>query len=140
MSEPSADLARLDRLVGTWRASGGTGGTVTYEWMEGRHFLLQRVALEQDGQTITGLEVIGHEHKYGEEPSTDIKSRFYGSEGGTLDYVYEIVDDKLTIWMGERGSPAYYAGTFTDDDTITGAWVYPGGGGYDAIMSRVKED
>lgn len=41
--------------------------------------------------------------------------------------------------MGERGSPAYYAGTFTDDDTITGAWVYPGGGGYDAIMSRVKD-
>ena len=33
--EPSPDLKRLDRLVGTWEISGDTGGTVTYEWMEG---------------------------------------------------------------------------------------------------------
>ena len=56
--------------------------------------------------------------------------RYYGfSEGETLDYTYEIKDDTLTIWMGERNSPAYYEGTFSEDgNTLTGAWHYPGGG------------
>jgi hypothetical protein len=55
-----------------------------------------------------GLEVIGHESKYGEDPSVDIRCRYYGfSEGETLGYTYEIVEDTLTIWMGERRAPAY---------------------------------
>jgi hypothetical protein len=30
--------------------------------------------------------------------------------------------------MGERNSPAYYEGTFSEDgNTLTGAWHYPGG-------------
>ena len=33
--EPNPDLKRLARLVGTWELSGDTGGTLTYEWMEG---------------------------------------------------------------------------------------------------------
>ena len=85
-----------------------------------------------------GLEVIGHEQKYGETPSTDIRSRYYGfSEGETLDYTYEIAGDTLTIWSGERGSPAYYEGTFSSDgNTLTGAWHYPGGGGYSTDSIR----
>jgi hypothetical protein len=35
---PSLDLKGLERLVGTWTISGGTQGTVTYEWMEGGFF------------------------------------------------------------------------------------------------------
>lgn len=46
------------------------------------------------------------------------------------------VGDTLTIWGGEKGSPAYYRGTI-DGDTVTGAWVYPGGGGYDSLMERL---
>jgi hypothetical protein len=57
----------------------------------------------------------------------------------TLDYVYEIEGDTLTIWGGERGSPAYYTGQFSKDgNTLTGGWVYPGGGGYKAVSTRVK--
>jgi hypothetical protein len=44
-----------------------------------------------------------------------IKSRFYIF----LDYVDEIVGDPLTIWGGERGSPAYYKGQFSKDDGNT---------------------
>jgi hypothetical protein len=59
--------------------------------------------------------------------------------GNTLDYVYELEGDTLTIWGGEKGSPAYYQGRFSEDgDTITGAWVYPGGGGYESTATRVK--
>ncbi|MFG2009376.1 hypothetical protein ACGFNF_09920 [Micromonospora sp. NPDC048868] len=111
---------------------------MTYEWMEGRFFLLQRVALTQFGQPVTGLEVIGNLRPFGEPVSADVVSRFYDSTGNTLDYVYELTGDKLTIWGGAKGSPAYYQGTFSaDDTTVTGEWVYPGGGGYPSTMTRV---
>jgi hypothetical protein len=119
--------------------SGDVGGTVRYEWMDGGFFLIQHVNLqEQGGQQTKGIEIIGHLHRYGEEPSTDIHSRYYGSTGDTLDYVYEIEGDTLTIWFGERDSPAYYRGTFSGDGTtLNGAWHYPGGGGYEANATRI---
>ena len=136
---PSPDLKKLDRLVGTWEVSGGAQGRVTYEWMEGGFFLLQRVDLEHRGQKIKGIEIIGHERPFAAEPSEEIKSRFYSSAGDTLDYVYELEGYALTIWGGEKGSPAYYRGTFSEDgDTLTGAWHYPGGGGYEATSTRFK--
>jgi len=136
---PSPDLKSLDRLVGTWKVAGGAQGQVTYEWMEGGFFLLQDVELEQYGQRIKGIEIIGHERLFGAEPSQDIASRSFDSVGNTLDYVYELEGDTLTIWAGEKGSPAYYKGTFSDDgDTVAGDWVYPGGGGYESTMTRVR--
>jgi hypothetical protein len=137
--EPSPALIKLDRLVGTWQLSGDVGGEVTYEWMEGGFFLIQRVnMLEEDGSTSTGMEVIGHERPLGEEPSADVKSRFYSDTGGTLDYTYELEEDTLTIWFGDRGSPAYYRGTLSEDgNRLVGAWHYPGGG-YEAISTRVR--
>jgi hypothetical protein len=133
-TSPHPDLRTLDRLVGTWNVTGEAEGTVTYEWAEGGFFLFQHVELGGG----KGLEVIGHLHGYGEDPSTDIRSRYYGfSEGETLDYTYQIEADTLTIWMGERGSPAYYEGQFSaDGNTINGAWHYPGGGGYTTITTR----
>lgn len=135
---PSEALRALDRLAGTWRISGGAEGTVRYEWMPGGFFLLQHIDLVQDGETVTGLEVIGCLKPFGEPPGTDVVSRFYGSDGSTLDYVYELTGDTLTIWAGAKGSPAYYEGTFSPDGTTaTGAWVYPGGGGYASTMTRI---
>jgi hypothetical protein len=138
-SAPHLDLSSLERLVGTWRVSGpDIEGQVTYRWMEGGHFLLQYVDFVHGGRAIKGMEVIGHLRPFGEAPSADIVSRFYDTQGNTLDYVYEVDGDTLTIWGGVRGSPAYYRGTFSADGTSnTGAWVYPGGGGYEATMTRV---
>jgi hypothetical protein len=136
---PNPDLKGLERLVGAWNVSGGAQGRAINEWMEGGFFLLQRVELEQYGQRIKGMEIIGHEQQFGAEPSADIKSRFYDNLGNTLDYVYELEGDTLTIWGGQKGSPAYYQGRFSQDgNTITGAWVYPGGGGYESSMTRVQ--
>ena len=138
--QPNPDLRSLDRLVGTWKVSGpDIDGLVTYEWMEGGFFLIQHVDFVHGGRRIKGMEVIGHLQPFGEAPSDHIKSRFYDTQGNTLDYVYEVEGDTLTIWGGERGSPAYYRGTFSDDGTTnSGAWVYPGGGGYESTMTRVK--
>jgi hypothetical protein len=143
--EPYPDLKTLDRLVGTWTMSDPTGkgeltGTVSFEWLDGGFFLIQRVDLDQNGHRTRGIEVIGHERPFGvTEPSEDIKSRFYSDTGDTLDYVYEVTAETLTIWGGEKGSPAYYKGTFSaDGDTIDGGWVWPGGG-YRAKSERVKQ-
>jgi hypothetical protein len=43
--EPNRDLKSLDRLVGTWEMSGDVQGRVSFEWMEGGFFLIQRVDL-----------------------------------------------------------------------------------------------
>jgi hypothetical protein len=136
---PPSDLKALHRLVGTWKVSGGTQGQIRYEWMEGGFFLLQHVDMVSDGRPIKGIEVIGHLQPFGEEPGADIKSRYYGSGGETFDYVYEMEEDTLTIWGGEKGSPAFYKGTLSaDGNTLTGEWVYPGGGGYQSKSIRIK--
>lgn len=141
-AEPDAELKRLDKLVGTWELSGEASGRNTYEWLDGGFFLLQHVNMKQGEHEIKGLEVIGRLLLFGDEkPSEDIKSRFYGDQGETFDYVYEISEDgkTLTIWGGEKGSPAFYKGTFNEDDSVnSGAWVFPGGGGYDSTMTKVK--
>lgn len=134
-AEPAPNVRALDRLVGTWELSGDVEGTVKYEWMEGGFFLIQHVDL---GPEAAGMEIIGRERGLGAEPSADVKSRFYSNTGDTLDYTYELEGDILTIWFGERGSPAYYRGEFSGDgNTLAGAWHYPGGGGYEAISTRV---
>jgi hypothetical protein len=138
---PNPDLKPLDRLVGTWKVSGpDIDGHVTFEWMEGGFFLIQHVDLDQGGQKTKGIEIIGHLRPYGEEPSQNIKSRYYDSNGDTLDYVYELTGDTLMIWFGEKDSPAYYKGQFSEDgNTLAGNWIYPGGGGYEAIATRQKK-
>jgi hypothetical protein len=139
---PDSDVRNLDRLVGTWNVSGpDIEGQVIYEWMEGGYFLIQHVDFVHGGRKIKGIEIIGRLRPFGGEPSEDIKSRYYDAlSGDTLDYVYELEGDTLTIWGGEKGSPAYYKGTFSADGNIcAGAWVYPGGGGYESTMTRAED-
>ena len=136
--QADAELKALDRLVGTWQASGAISGQVCYEWMDGGYFLIQHVNIQHGENHNQGMEIIGRERGFmATEPSADIKSRFYGSGGETFEYVYELEGDILTIWGGEKGSPAYYRGTFGDDDkTLTGEWVWPGGG-YESTMTQI---
>lgn len=118
--KPNPDLKHLDRLIGTWKQSGELDGEIRYEWGEGGFFLIQHVDFIHDGNPIKGMELISF------------------LDGMTLDYVYEMEGDTLTIWGGEKGSPANYKGTFSKDgNTLSGAWVYPGGG-YESVSTRIK--
>ena len=136
---PSAAMRALDRLVGRWNIAGGATGTVSYEHLDGNHFLIQHVALRQGGRTITGVEVLGHLRPFGGERSEHVHSRFYDNAGNTFDYVYQLDHDTLWIWAGEHGSPAHFRGVFEPDgNTIVGAWIYPGGG-YTSTMTRVMD-
>ncbi|MFC9970829.1 hypothetical protein ACFVH6_07995 [Spirillospora sp. NPDC127200] len=136
--QPSPEVKALDRLVGTWKVTGGVEGTVRYEWMPGRFFLIQHVDLTQFGEPVTGMEIIGNLRPFGEPTGADVMSRYYDSTGNTFDYVYEMIGDELTIWGGAKGSPAYFRGTFNAEGTVlSGEWVYPGGGGYASTMTRI---
>jgi hypothetical protein len=141
---PNPDLQRLDRLVGTWEISDPSGkdeitGQVSYEWVEGGFFLMQHFDLLHSEHRNKGVEYIGHFQLFGEAPSEEIKTRVFSFlDGMVLDYVYELEDDTLIIWAGQKGSPAYFKGQFSKGgNTLTGAWVYPGGG-YESKMTRVK--
>ena len=138
--QPNPDLKSLDRLVGKWKVSGpDIKGKVTFEWMEGGFFLIQHFDFVQSGHKVKGMEVIGHLQMFGEQPSQDIRSRIYDTMGNTFDYTYEVNNETLMIWGGEKGSPAYYEGKWSEDgNTNTGAWHYPDGGGYESTMTRVK--
>lgn len=122
METPNPDLRTLARLAGTWRVSGEATGQVRYEWTEGGFFLIQHFDLIHGDRPIRGIEVIGHLHPFGGEPSAEIHTRVYSfTDGQTLDYVYDLTGDTLTIWAGHRGSPSFYRGTFGEDgQTVTG--------------------
>lgn len=138
---PRPELKQLDRLVGTWSVSGpDIAGQVRFEWMEGGFFLIQHVDFVHGGRPIKGMEIIGYEQPFGTtEPSEHITSRWFDTMGNSFVYVYEVDDDTLTIWGGEKGSPAYYKGAWSEDgNTNAGAWVYPGGGGYESTMTRIS--
>jgi len=137
--KPNSDLKDFERLIGTWKVSGGLQGTQIFEWAEGGFFLIQHFDFDHAGRKVKGIEIIGHEHKFGDQPSAEIKTRVFSfMDGTTLDYVYEMDGDTLTIWGEEKNSPAYFKGEFSGDgDTLTGGWVYPGGG-YEATATRVK--
>ncbi|MEH6991726.1 hypothetical protein V7075_03340 [Neobacillus drentensis] len=133
-------LENLNKLVGNWKVSGSNiEGLVTFEWLEGGFFLMQHFNLVHNGHKIKGIEIIGYERRFGSEsPSENIKSRAYDNVGNTFDYTYEVDDEFLTIWGGEKGSPAFYKGKWSKDgNSNSGAWVYPGGG-YDSTMTRVE--
>ena len=141
---PNPDLQKLERLVGAWEISDPSGkgeisGQISYEWVEGGFLLLQRFDLLHGEHRNRGVEYIGHFQLFGEEPSEEIKTRVFSFlDGMVLDYVYELEGDTLIIWAGEKGSPAYFKGQFSEDgNMLTGAWVYPGGG-YESRMFRVK--
>lgn len=137
--KPNPDLKNLEKLVGTWKVSGGIQGTNTFEWMEGGFFLIQHFDFEHDGRKLKGIEIIGHEQRFGAGPSAEIKTRVYSLlDGMTLDYVYEMDGNDLTIWAGEKGSPAYMKGKFSEDgNSFSCEWFYPGGG-YKATGTRVR--
>lgn len=133
---PDDAVRVLDRLVGTWRISGDATGLIEYAWLDGGWFLVQTGELELYGHRNRFTELIGRDRPFGGDPSADIKSRVYTSEGDTLDYVYALDGDTLTIWGGSRDSDSRYVGTFSaDGSTLTGAWTWPGGG-YSTTSTR----
>jgi hypothetical protein len=130
-------LKALDRLVGTWKASGETQGELSYEWLPGGFFLMARGDTEQGGQRTRHIEIIGYDHAVGAEPSDVMTSRLYTDRGDTLSYTHEVDDNGVTSWFGPKGSPTVFKAHWIDENTLSGAWEWPGGG-YKLTLSRKR--
>src|SRR5207245_10153018 len=57
------------------------------------------------------------------------------NRGDSLSYTHEIDDKGMTSWFGPKGSPTFFKARWIDDDTLTGAWEWPGRG-YKLTLSR----
>jgi hypothetical protein len=123
-------LQNLEKLVGRWSIDGEWKGVSTYRWAQGKRFLFQDFDIHSGERRHVGLEVIGHLQPMGTEPTPEIWSRaYFFNSGHTLDYVYEMEGQDLTIWFRHRGSDNRLRGRYSPDGTgFSGAWEWPGGG------------
>ena len=135
--KPHPSLHRLEPLIGRWKLSGpDVDGEITYEWMEGGFFLIQRFDLVNFGQRHKGIEYAG----WDDETST-VRSRLMGTDGSRFTYTYAIEGNVYYYWFGEKDSPTFSRGVISPDGRrIEGRWTIPdlpGSKGYDWVLTRV---
>jgi len=73
----------------------------------------------------------------GVAPADVMTSRLYTDRGDTLSYTHEVDDKGVTSWFGPKGSATLFKARWIDDNTLTGAWEWPGGG-YKLTLSRTN--
>ncbi|BCB91713.1 hypothetical protein [Phytohabitans suffuscus] len=129
--ERPAWLDHLDVLVGAWDTMAtfdagflGPGtpataaaGRTTFEWLDGRRFLVQRVDNEHP-DFPRALTVVGA----GAEPDT-FTQRYYDSRGVERVYGMGFDGRRWRLWRESPGFWQRYTGVLSGDGrTITGAW------------------
>jgi hypothetical protein len=135
--KPHPKLRELERMVGSWKESGGYNGNSFYEWMDGGFFLIHRF----EGTAPTGRHVKGIEYIGFDEDTQTLRSHLMDNNGCNFTYTYQLEGDTLMNWFGEKGSENFYKGIFSNDgNTIKGRWQWPEGkeriGGFDVISIR----
>jgi hypothetical protein len=122
-----AALDRLDVLVGRWEmeasfgagtpAATESGGVTTFEWLEGRYFLIQRFAVDHPAAP-SGIAIIGP----GGLPGT-LEQHYYDSRGVARVYQAGLDDGVWKLWREAPGFWQRYSGVVSEDGTvIAGAW------------------
>jgi hypothetical protein len=127
LDQPTAEraLIELEPLVGEWSLEAGPpdgppwpgGGRVTFEWMEGAPFLIQRFQVDNpeapDGVTIIGCDAANGTY-----------FQLYSDERNVC-RVYEtsIGDGEWKLWREGLPFSQRFTGRFVEDDnTIEGRW------------------
>lgn len=130
---PSAELQRLELLVGKWNTEGETHanadapavkvtGVDTYEWMPGKFFLIHRADGHMGNEELNTLEFIGS------DPSSQMYTchSFVGAASpeenrrGNADLFQANLHDHT--WTIE-GKSARFTGVFANTgNTLTGQW------------------
>lgn len=136
--EPYPELKKLESLVGKWHIETNIGmeGYAAFEWMEGGFFMIQRFEFKIGDGNLKGIEYIGFD-----EDTQTLRSHMMDITGSNFTYTWDIVDDEMWYWFGEKGSDTFSHGKFSEDgNTVTGSWKMPHSNidGYDYSMTRVK--
>jgi hypothetical protein len=135
---PHPKLRSLEPLIGRWRIEGpDVEGGVTYEWMKGGFFLIQRFDLVNFGVRYEGIEYSGWDDETG-----TIRSRLMGTDGSRYTYTYELDGDVVWYWFGDKGSRWFSRGVLSaDHKSIVGRWHMPTPqdekAGYDYRLTRL---
>jgi hypothetical protein len=153
MPKPDPALARLNRLVGTWRMKGrplgshkdSITGTTVFEWVHGESgtsfFLQQDMAMDYGGTPIKSRELIGYDPK-----TKTFASYVYSNMApDPWPYTWDVRGDDLTISIQHGPMNATFTGKFTADGrSFSGGWrPNPGAdeainAPYDITVSRVE--
>jgi hypothetical protein len=134
---PNPALKGFDKIMGTWEISGpDSKGTVTYEWMEGGFFAIQRFDMVQKNYHTKSVEYTNFD-----EDTNSLRSRLMGTDGSRYMYTYVFDGDKMYYYYGEKGADMYSLSTLSPDgNTMTGRWHMPTpqdpNGGYDYVLKR----
>ena len=93
-------------------------GRVTFEWLEGRAFLIERWTVDLP-EAPDGIAIIGE----GDEPGTFRQHYFY-SRGVHRVYEMTLEGDEWRLWRNAPNPfPQRFSGTFSEDgNTISGRW------------------
>ena len=122
-------LAGLEPLIGAWSmrpdfeaaAAAGGGARVTFEWLAGKRFAIQRWeidGLDPHAMPAAGVAVIGA------APDGGLVQHYFDSRGVERDYRMTVGDGVWKLW---RDAPEDFSQRFTgtfgaDGETIAGAW------------------
>jgi hypothetical protein len=128
MEQPGRNpaLDRLDALVGRWSMEATPPGGppwpgeawVTFEWLEGRTFLIERSTVELP-EFPDGISIIGA----GDDPET-FRQYYFDSRGVHRIYEMTLSDGVWKLWRDSPDPfPQRFTGTFSDDGkTIEARW------------------
>ena len=127
MDEPARnpELEALDVLLGEWSLeathpaypSTVVPGRATFEWLEGRQFLIQRS--RSDHQDFPdSISVIGVA-----ADSERLAAHYFDSRGVQRIYAMSMSDGVMRMWRDEPGFSQRFTGSFGNGgDAISGLW------------------
>ena len=123
MSERDPSLDQFDALIGTWATEathpavdGVVPGTVTFEWLEGGRFLVQRSRNDHE-LFPDAIGVIG-----APETGEGLVMEYFDSRGVRRTYGVSLDDGVLRFWRGAPGFDQRFSATL-GPDAFEGQWL-----------------
>ena len=118
MTDRDPRLEAFEALAGTWTTEsthplfdGVVTGTVTYEWLDGGHFLIQRThndhELFPDAISVIGLPESGGD---------DLLMEYFDSRGVRRTYATSLADGVLRYWRDAPGFDQRMTATVHPDE------------------------
>jgi hypothetical protein len=122
MTERDPALEPFDALIGTWATEathplfdGVVPGSVTFEWVEGGHFVVQR--LHNDHELFPdAISVIG-----APETGDGLVMEYFDSRGVRRTYGVTLAEGELRIWRDHPGFDQRFSAKL-GHDTFVGLW------------------
>ena len=122
MNERDPALAAFDQLIGTWATEathpqfdGVVGGSITFAWLEGGHFLIQRGRTDRE-EFPDSIAIIG-----APESGDGLVMEYFDSRGVRRTYRVAVDDGVLRIWRDDPEFAQRFQAAL-DPNAFDGEW------------------